>query len=180
MKKLGLLITLALSLGACTSNTNPDVGQELIENGGFESNVQGWEKFDENQGIATTSNQSTCIKSGQASAALSGVPDTANYARAFLQQVIRIPATGTATLRYAVRINSLEPSGSDGDKLGVYIDGSLTENIKTSKPRNVYDSYSRNLSDERGKDITLKFEVFNNKTLNTTFCLDDVSIRWVP
>jgi hypothetical protein len=185
MKKIATaaLICLVL-LSACNNQTEPPIpeppGTELVKNGGFETDVTGWTVFTENNGVAEQGRINYCIKSGTAYGALGGVGKSAQaFARAFFSQKVSIPATGTTTLRYNVHINTLEPAGSDKDTFTAFIDGSIIKTIRTNDPRDKHVLYTFDLSDYKGKDITVKFEGFNNESNNTVFCLDDISVKHV-
>jgi hypothetical protein len=177
------VLALASSLVACptTPIEPPTQGTELLNNGGFESGIVNWQNFTENNGIAEQGLQKYCAKTGNAYGALGGVGKNAtSYARGFFKQDVLIPATGTTTLSYSVRVDTLEAAGSDKDTFTAFVDDSIIQIVRTSATRNVHTTYTRDLSDEKGKTITLKFEAFNNESLNTVFCLDDVSVKHVP
>jgi hypothetical protein len=185
MKKIIFPVVLAALIGACSSQPEPEpqpepAGTELVKNGGFETGITSWTPFTENNGVAEQGRQKYCAKTGDAYGTLGGVGKSAQaFARGYFTQKVSIPETGTSTLRYSVRIDTLEPSGSDKDTFSAFIDGSIIQTVRTSDARNVHTAYTKDLSDYKGREITLKFENFNNESNNTVFCLDDVSVRHV-
>jgi hypothetical protein len=182
MKKYGLVMALlGFGLVACPTTPPEPQGTELINNGGFEDGIVNWQLFTENNGVAEQGLQKYCAKSGNAYGALGGVGQSnIKFARGFFKQIVQIPATGTSTLSYSLRIDTLEAAGSDKDTFAAYIDDSLIgKTVKTNAARDVHTAYTYDLSDYKGKTITLKFEAFNNESANTVFCLDDVSVKHV-
>jgi hypothetical protein len=181
--KLISIVFFTAFLAACSSQPEPEpqpAGTELVKNGGFETGITSWTTFTENNAVAEQGRQKYCAKTGDAYGALGGVGKSAQaFARGFFTQKVSIPATGTSTLRYSVRIDTLEPSGSDKDTFTAFIDKSIIQTVRTSDARNVHTAYTKDLSDYKGKEIELKFENFNNESNNTVFCLDDVSVRHV-
>jgi hypothetical protein len=179
---LAMSVLVPIALVACPATPPVPQGTELILNGSFENGIVNWQTFAENNGIAEQGKQKYCAKTGDAYGALGGVGKNATlYARSFFKQNVLIPATGTTTLSYSLRIDTLEPDGSDKDTFTAFIDDSgIGKTIKTTNPRNVHTTYIYDLSAEKGKTITLKFEAFNNESLNTVFCLDDVSVKHSP
>jgi serine protease len=185
MKKhhIASLVVLTFALVACPATPEPEpIGTELLTNGGFENGTSGWGVFTENNGVAEQGRQKYCAKTGDAYGALGGVGKSSTFfARAYFDRRVDIPATGTTTLRYSVRIDTLEAAGSDKDTFTASVDDSLVgTTIKTNRPRDVHTTYSVDLSDSKGKNIRLKFEAFNNESANTVFCLDDVSVKHIP
>jgi aminopeptidase S len=184
--KFAFIVLLAVCVACAPANTSssrpPPVAPAVsndnpIINGGFEQGETGWKWFREDGGVAVP-RTGGFFRSGRTYANLSGVSSRSDRrARAFVQQTVEVPRSGKVTLVYYVRMDSQEVLGSDDDSFNAYIDGSgISRTLRTDQPRGRYTQYTFDLSDYRGKLITLKFESFNDNKADTIFSLDDVSI----
>jgi hypothetical protein len=169
------------ALGAVSSATrqviaNPIAsGQELIQNGGFETGATNW--------TGTTSAIGTW----------SGEPAYAGTKNAWLQgngrsssenltQTFAIPAgVGSATLSFWLHIDTAETTSTKVyDTLKVQIvSGSTTTTLATFSNLNKATGYAKktfDLSGYKGKTITVKFLGSEDASLQTSFVLDGVSV----
>ncbi|GLH72921.1 hypothetical protein GETHLI_14230 [Geothrix limicola] len=164
------------SATATVTVSAPGTTTELITNGGFESGVTGWSG---NTGdINTWSGQPA--HSGTKNAWLQGNGSTSSEN---LSQSIAIPSTATsATLTFWLHIDTAETTTTtayDTMKVQV-ISGTTTTTLATYSNLNKATGYAQktfDLSAYKGKTVTLKFLGSEDSSLQTSFVLDDVSVK---
>ncbi len=173
-------VTVTNAGGSTTSSivtltvTNPY--KELIVNGGFEG-TDGWAGTTAIFGSRTTQ----APYSGTRSAYFQGL---ARSTTQVITQSITIPATATeATLTFWLHVDSDEHT-----TLGIYdifkpqiVFGSSLINLATVTNLNKapgYAKYTINVLPYKGRSITLRFLSSEDSTFQTSFVLDDVSVKY--
>ncbi len=150
---------------------------ELVTNGGFESGSTGWSGTTGD--INTWSGQPA--HGGSKNAWICGNGSTASES---LSQSISIPASAaSATLTFWMHIDTAETTSSYVyDTLKVQaINGTSTTTLATYSNLNKNTGYVQktfDLSAFKGKTITLKFAGAEDSSLQTSFVIDDVSVRY--
>jgi Zn-dependent metalloprotease len=159
-----------------TVNGGSTGGSETVTNGGFESGATGWS--------GTTGDINTWsgepAHAGTKDAWICGNGTTATES---LSQSITIPSTATsATLTFWLHIDTAETTTStayDTFKVQV-ISGTTTTTLATYSNLNQNTGYVQktfDLSAYKGKTVTLKFLGSEDSSLQTSFVLDDVSVK---
>ncbi|MBI4913102.1 MAG: M4 family metallopeptidase [Acidobacteria bacterium] len=175
-------VTVTNSLGSATSNTatltvtTAPTTTELVTNGGFESGATGWAGT--TGAINTWTNQPARTGTKNAWLQGNGTTTTEN-----LTQSITIPAAATkATLTFWIHIDTAETTTSIAyDTLKVQvINGTTTTTLATYSNLNKATGYVQktfDLTSFKGKTVTLKFLGKEDSSLQTSFVLDDVSVK---
>ena len=150
------------------------IGNELIKNGGFESGATNWTQT--SGVIGTYTGQPA--HGGSYDAWMCGYGSTHTD---YVQQSVAIPAGG-ATLSFWLHIDSAETTTSTAyDTLKVQIiNGTTTTTLATYSNLNKATGYSQksfNLSAFAGKTVTVKFLGVEDSSLQTSFVIDDVSVK---
>ncbi|GAA0622633.1 M4 family peptidase [Kribbella sandramycini] len=159
----------------CGGTTEPPTGDNLLKNPGFESGATNWTGT---SGVITNST-SKPARTGSYKAWLqgNGRSSTENVA-----QSVAIPATATsASLSFWVRIDSAETTSSVVyDTLKVQIvDGSTTTTLATYSNLNKNTTYTQktfNVTQYKGKTVTVRFLGAEDSSLQTSFVVDDTSL----
>jgi len=176
-------VTVTNSLGSATSNnatltvtSAPPPGSELITNGGFETSTTGWAGNTGDIGAWTG-------EPAHAGTRCAWVQGNGTTTSENLTQAITIPATATtATLTFWLHIDTAETTTStvyDTLKVQV-INGTTTTTLATYSNLNKAAGYSQktfDLSAFKGKTVTVKFLGNEDSSLQTSFVLDDVSVK---
>ncbi len=177
----------AVGVGACpttstptpTPTPTPSSGSNYVVNGGLEGSVSPW---------TLTGNGSFYTANGSNPNGGSGyLYFGAGSNRTGLgYQLISIPSNApSANLRFALSVSTAETVNRADDKLEVRIynsSGSFVETLDTYDNRNntgggYVQSSSYNLSAYKGQSIYIAFSVSTDSSLNTTFRVDDVSVK---
>lgn len=146
----------------------------LLANPGFESGNTGWSST---SGVITSST-SRPARTGSWKAWLNGYGSTTTDT---LSQSITLPATGTKTLAFYLRIDSAETTASTAyDTLKVQIvSGGTTTTLATYSNLNKSSSYvlrSFSLAAYAGRTVTVRFAGAEDSSLQTSFVIDDTSV----
>ncbi|KAA1425669.1 S8 family serine peptidase [Nocardioides antri] len=160
--------------GGTTPPPPPPPSGNLLLNPGFESGNTGWTA---SSGVITSST-SRPARTGSWKAWLNGYGSSTTET---LSQSVTLPATGTKTLAFYVRIDSAETTGSVAyDTLKVQIvSGGVTTTLATYSNLNENTSYvqkSFSLASYAGKTVTVKFTGTEDSSLQTSFVIDDTSV----
>jgi Zn-dependent metalloprotease len=151
-------------------------GAELLVNGGFESGATGW-----SGSTSTISNlPGQPPYEGTRYAWMGGKGRRTSQT---LSQAVTIPSTATsATFSFALHVDSTDKTNIVHDTLTVTVRNSLglvQRTLATYSNRDAADGYqirSFDLSDFRGKRVTLHFSMRENASLQTSFVIDKVSL----
>jgi membrane-bound inhibitor of C-type lysozyme len=161
---------------ACGGGTTPPpTGDNLLQNPGFESGAVNW------TGTAgpITNDTGRPARTGSWKLWLQG---NGRATTENVGQSVAIPASATtATLSFWIRIDTAETTTStayDTAKVQV-VDGSATTTLATYSNLNNNTSYVQktlNLSQYKGKTVTVKFVGQEDSSLQTSFVVDDTSL----
>jgi aminopeptidase S len=153
----------------------PPTGDNLLQNPGFESGTANWTGT---TGVITSST-SRPARTGSWKAWLQG---NGRSSTENVGQQVAIPATATAaTLSLWLRIDTAETTSStayDTVKVQV-VDGSTTTTLATYSNLNKTTSYVQktvNVTQYKGRTVTVKFTGQEDSSLQTSFVVDDVSL----
>ncbi len=168
----------ATSVAFSVSNTTPPPSSDLILNGGFESGATSWTQT------------SGVIGSFTGEAAHTGTQDAwmCGYGSAhtdYVYQQIAIPGSATAaTLSFYLHIDTAETTTSSAyDKVTILVQntsGTTLATLGTFSNLNAASGYALHtydLSAYKGQTIRLKFNGAEDSSLQTSFVLDDVSVK---
>ena len=151
-------------------------GSQLLQNPGFESGTTGWTGT---TGVIYTATGSQTPRSGTRFAYFGGNGTTASEN---LSQSVTIPASAaSATLTFWVKITTAETTSStayDTFKVQV-VDGGTTSTRATYSNLNKGTSYVQktvDLTAYKGKTISVKFQMNEDSSLQTTFATDDTAL----
>ncbi len=177
-------VVVSNSAGSATSNNatltvtsgGGGGGSELITNGGFESGATGWTGTTGSIGAFTGES----AHSGTNFAWLDGYGSAHTE---YLYQTITVPAAG-ATLTFYLHIDTAETTKTTAyDKLTVLVQntsGTTLGTLATYSNLNAASGYTLrtlSLNAYAGKTIRLKFNGVEDSSLQTSFVLDDVSVK---
>ncbi|TDW87328.1 aminopeptidase S [Kribbella pratensis] len=153
----------------------PPTGDNLLQNPDFESGTANWTG---NTGVITNST-SRPAHTGSYKAWLQG---NGRSSTENLGQSVAIPGTATAaSLSLWIRIDTAETTGStvyDTVKVQI-VDGSTTTTLATYSNLNKSTSYVQKTLDVtqyKGKTVTVKFVGQEDSSLQTSFVIDDVAL----
>ena len=175
-KTVSIIVSAALltvGLVACPDKTEVTppaevVTTELILNGGFEANTSnGTFTGDGRRNLSPVACRKTGTYFGSISKEKSSVGTAA--------QTINVPAQGTTTLKYWVRIDSNVNQASASDSLLVKVNEKVISTLTTADPQEIYKEYSADLTELAGKSATIQFRGTFKDIDATNFCIDDVS-----
>ncbi|WP_409484529.1 M14 family zinc carboxypeptidase [Arsenicicoccus dermatophilus] len=153
-----------------TSTPTPQPGGDVIVNGGFEQGRTGWTG---SSGVITD-NTGRKARTGTWKLWLGGNGKTTSE---YAQQTITVP-TGTPTLTYWIAIDTAETSSySKYDKATVSIDGTTVASYSNLDKTNGYVTKTVDLTAYAGKTVTLKFAATEDSVNQTSFVIDDVTVR---
>ncbi len=159
------------------SVSNSTGGADLITNGGFESGSTGWTQT---SGVIGQYGSSEPTHGGVYDAWMDGYGSSHTDT---LSQSFAIPSTATsATLSFYLHVDSAETTTTTAyDKLTVKVKhGSTTTTLATFSNLNKasgYTLHSYNLLAYKGQTVTLTFSGKEDSSLQTSFVLDDVSVK---
>ncbi|HET8714373.1 MAG TPA: hypothetical protein VFM16_01005, partial [Holophagaceae bacterium] len=161
------------------SVSNTTGGSELIANGGFESGATGWTQT---SGVIGAYSASEPTHSGSYDAWMDGYGSRHTD---YVYQTITIPSSATsATLSFYLHIDTAETTTSTAyDKFTILVQntsGSTLKTLGTFSNLNKgtgYTLHTYDLSAYKGKTIRLKFNGTEDSSLQTSFVLDDVSVK---
>ncbi len=162
------------TLEGTTPPPPPPPSGNLLANPGFESGNTGWTAT---SGVITSST-SRPARTGSWKAWLNGYGSSSTDT---LSQGITLPATGTKTLAFYLRIDSAETTTATAyDTLKVQIvSGGVTTTLATYSNLNKSSSYvlkSFSLAAYAGKTVTVRFAGAEDSSLQTSFVIDDTSV----
>lgn len=142
---------------------------ELAVNGGFEQGATGWSG---NTGVIGTGGYAAA--SGSYKAWLNGY----GYSSAEqVNQSVTIPSSVTsATLTFALRIDSAESGSTAYDYLRVYAGSTVLATYSNVNESSGYVTRTINLSAYKGQTVNIKFSGTEDSTLQTSFLIDNVSV----
>ncbi|MBS1767701.1 MAG: M4 family metallopeptidase [Acidobacteria bacterium] len=157
--------------------SNSTGGTDLITNGGFESGSTGWTQT---SGVIGQYGSSEPTHGGTYEAWLDGYGSSHTDT---LSQSFTIPSNATsATLTFYLHVDTAETTTTTAyDKLTVKAKhGSTTTTLATFSNLNAasgYTLHSYNLLAYKGQTVTLTFSGKEDSSLQTSFVLDDVSVK---
>ncbi|HET8901002.1 MAG TPA: Ig-like domain-containing protein, partial [Holophagaceae bacterium] len=159
------------------SVNNATGGTELIKNGGFESGATSWTQT---SGVIGQYGASEPTHAGTWDAWMDGYGSSHTD---YVYQTITVPATG-ATLSFYLHVDTAETTTTTAyDKLTVLVQntsGTTLATLATFSNLNKasgYTLHSYNLGAYAGQTIRLKFNGKEDVSLQTSFVLDDVSVK---
>ena len=164
-------ISVAATSETCGTGGGGGTGSERITNGGFESGQTGWT----GTSGPITNNTGRPAHSGSWKMWLGGNGTTATE---YEQQTFTIPSTSTSpVLTYWLRIDTSETTTTTAyDKMTVSLNGTTVKSYSNlSTPKSSYFQVSVDLSAYKGQSVTLKFNMTEDSSLQTSFVVDDVS-----
>jgi subtilisin family serine protease len=161
---------LLFSRGLLSAPPASPAGDQVV-NGGFEHGATWWSAT---PGVITAESGRPA-RTGTWRAWLNGFGQ-ANTER--LSQSMTVPATGTATLSFHLRVDTREEPDWAYDTLTVeLISGGVTKQLKTYSnfdARNSYVRHSFDVGAFSGKSLTLRFTGTEDSSVPTHFLIDDV------
>jgi subtilisin family serine protease len=153
--------------------TPPPPTGNLLGNPGFESGNTVWSAT---SGVITSSS-SRPARTGSWKAWLNGYGSSSTDT---LSQNVTLPATGTKTLSFYLRIDTAESGSTVYDTLKVQIvSGGTTSTLATYSNVNATSTYvlkSFSLAAYAGKTVTVRFAGAEDSSLQTSFVIDDTSV----
>ena len=158
------------------SVSNSTTATELVKNGGFESGATSW-----TQTTGVINNDS-----GEAAHAGSYKAWLDGYGSAhtdYVRQSIAIPATATkATLDFFMHIDTAEPTTTAYDTLSVQVITSAGKYVTLASWSNMnaaagYQEHTVDLSAYIGQTVQINFYGVEDSTQQTSFVIDDVSVK---
>jgi len=160
------------------SISNTVTPAELIVNGGFESGSSPWSAT---SGVITNASGESA-HAGSYFAWLDGYGSTTTDT---LAQTVAIPATiTTATLTFWLHIDTAETTTSTAyDTLAVQLQnssGTLLKTLATYSNLNKNSGYAQksfDVSAYKGQTVKVYFKGIEDSTLQTSFVIDDVSLK---
>ncbi|WP_327637321.1 M4 family metallopeptidase [Kribbella sp. NBC_00482] len=170
-------ISVPAGAAACGGGTDPEppTGDNLLQNPGFESGAVNWT----GTSGPITNNTGRPARTGTWKLWLQG---NGRSTTENVGQSVAIPASATAaTLSFWIRIDTAETTGStvyDTAKVQV-VDGSTTTTLATYSNLNKNTSYVQktlNVTQYKGKTVTVKFVGQEDSSLQTSFVIDDTSL----
>ena len=158
----------------CGTTTPPPPGGNLLQNPGFKSGSTSWTGT---TGVITSSTGRPA-RTGTWKAWLGGNGSTSTET---ISQTVTIPATATAaSLSYWIRTDTAESGSTVYDRMQVQVvvDGVATtlrtfSNVGTSA---TYTNVSHSLLAHKGKQVTVRFVMNEDSSLQTSFVLDDTAV----
>lgn len=164
-------------LSTSTGTVPPPAPTDPIKNGSFENGASPW-----------TSNNGSALKSGAANAAqgsyyaqIGGTGTGWGWGDQHASQAgVVVPTTGSATLKFALKVNTAETTTAVADTLKVQVvAGSTTTTRVTYSNLDKSTGYvqrSVDLSSFRGQTVTIKFQTSENWGAATSFQIDAVTM----
>ncbi|HEU4951185.1 MAG TPA: Ig-like domain-containing protein, partial [Holophagaceae bacterium] len=152
---------------------------ELIKNGGFESGATSWTQT---SGVIGANGSSEPAHGGTYDAWLDGYGSSHTD---YVYQQVAIPSTASsATLSFYLHIDTAETTTSTAyDKFTVLVQNTSGTTLKTLatfsnlNKGTGYTLHTYDLSAYKGQTIRLKFNGVEDSSLQTSFVLDDVSVK---
>lgn len=164
---------LLYSLEGGTTPTDPPPTGNLLGNPGFESGATVWSQT---SGVIDSSTGRPA-RTGSWKAWLNGYGTARTDT---LSQSVTLPASGTKTLSFYLRIDTAETGSTAYDKLQVQVvSGGTTTTLATYSNANATGAYalrSLSLAAFAGKTVTIRFNGTEDSSLQTSFVIDDTSI----
>jgi hypothetical protein len=161
------------STETCGGTTPPPTGGSLT-NGGFESGQTGWT----GTSGPITNNTGRPARTGSWKLWLGGNGSTASENES---QTFAVPSTATSpTLTYYIRIDTAETTTTTAyDTATVQINGVTKHSYSNlSTPKASYVQKTIDLTAYKGTNVTLKFAMNEDSSLQTSFVVDDVSTNF--
>ncbi|MGW6280085.1 M4 family metallopeptidase [Kribbella sp. NPDC055071] len=168
-------ISVPAGAATCGGSTEPPTGTNLLQNPGFESGTANW------TGTAGAVNNNTTrpARTGSWKVALQG---KGRAVTENIGQSVAIPASATAaSLSFWLRTDTAETTTStvyDTVKVQI-VDGSTTTTLATYSNLDKSTSYVQktlNVTQYKGKTVTVKFVGQEDSSLQSTFAIDDTSL----
>lgn len=159
--------------GGTTPTDPPPTTGNLLGNPGFESGATVWTQT---SGVIDSSSGRPA-RTGSWKAWLNGYGTTRTDT---LSQSVTLPASGTKTLSFYLRIDTAESGSTAYDRLQVQVvSGGTTTTLATYSNVNATSSYalkSFSLAAYAGRTVTIRFNGTEDSTLQTSFVIDDTSV----
>ncbi|HEX9011555.1 MAG TPA: hypothetical protein VF804_14390, partial [Holophagaceae bacterium] len=161
------------------SNSTPPPASDLITNGGFESGTTGWTQT---SGVIGQNGTSEPAHAGTYDAWLCGYGSTHTD---YVYQQIAVPSTASsATLSFYLHIDTAETTTSTAyDTFTILVQNTSGTTLATLGTFSNLDATSGyvlhtfDLSAYKGQTIRLKFNGTEDSSAQTSFVLDDVSVK---
>jgi len=168
-------ISVPAGAAACGGGTEPPTGDNLLLNPGFESGAVNWT----GTSGPITNNTGRPARTGSWKLWLQG---NGRATTENVGQSVAIPASATsASLSFWIRIDTAETTSStvyDTAKVQI-VDGGTTTTLATYSNLNKNTSYVQktlNVTQYKGKTVTVKFVGQEDSSLQTSFVIDDTSL----
>ncbi len=167
------------SVSFSVSNTTPPASSELVTNGGFESGTTGWTQT---SGVIAQNGTSEPTHSGTWDAWMDGYGSSHTD---YVYQQVAIPSTATsATFSFYLHIDTAETTTTSAyDTLKVQVRntaGTVLGTLATYSNLNKATGYTQksfDLSAYKGQTVQIYFVGTEDSSLQTSFVLDDVSVK---
>ncbi len=167
-------IAVAPGAQSCAGGSTPPPTGNLLSNGDFEAGPTGWTATNG----AITNSTSRPAHSGSWKAWLGG---NGRRSSEYVRQTVAVPSSGTPTLSFWFRIDTSETTSSKAyDTMKVQVVHGSTSTLATySNLTTTGGSYVRtsfDLSAYKGQTVTLTWLMSEDRSLQTSFVVDDVSL----
>ncbi|MFC6285943.1 S8 family serine peptidase [Nocardioides sp. GCM10027113] len=149
--------------------TPPPPSSNLVTNGGYEQGTTGWSGT---TGVIGTTGYAAAT--GSYKAWLNGYGSSSTEQ---VNQSVTIPSNvSSATLTFALRVDSAETGSTAYDFLRVYAGSTLLGTWSNANETTGYVTRTLSLTAYKGQTVNLKFEGTEDSMLQTSFLIDDVSV----
>lgn len=142
------------------------VTTELMLGGGSKAKATNWTFT----GNIRSSTPATCITTGTPHTSMT----SAKTATKKYVESINVPAQGTTTLKYKVRIQNAESQAVASDNLVVKVNTTVVHTLTTANPQDAYTEYTHDLSALAGTQAIIEFKWTFDNSVSSNFCIDDV------
>lgn len=152
-------------------------GQQLLANPGFESGATGWTG-------TTASITNGTARPAHGGSFYAGLGGNGSTSTENVYQQIAVPASGTPSLSFWVRIDTAETTSSTQyDKLSLQVlnsAGTVLSTLTTLSNVNKNAAYTQktfDLSAYQGQTIRIRWQATEDSSLQTTFAIDDTAVH---